>query len=61
LLILVASIFFGLVGPGAYSLDALLGINLPGAILFIGLSVLALVVVGIGILSSQAKAAARAS
>lgn len=60
LLILFVSIFFGLAGPGAYSLDALLGINLPGALLFMGLAVLALVVVGLGILNSNTQAAPRA-
>lgn len=56
---MVVSIFFGLAGPGGYSLDRLLGITLPQAPLFIGLAVVALIVDVIGIqLSSQAQAAA---
>jgi len=59
LLILVVSVFLGLAGPGAFSLDALLRINLP-AVVFIGLAVLALVVVVIGIQLSKSQEAARA-
>ena len=53
LLILFVSVFFGLAGPGAYSLDVLLGINLPGALLFTGSAVLTLLVVGTGMLISR--------
>lgn len=60
LLIMFVSIFFGLAGPGAYSLDTLLGINLPGTALFIGLAVVAVIVVSIGIQVSKSQAPAQA-
>ncbi|HEY5139636.1 MAG TPA: DoxX family protein, partial [Methylococcales bacterium] len=57
LTILVVSLFFGLAGPGTFSLDALLRINLPGRALFIVCALLASVVVGIGILVSTRQKA----
>jgi putative oxidoreductase len=56
---MVLAIFFGLVGAGAYSLDALLGIRLPQAPLFLGLALAALVVVAIGIRTSNQASIAR--
>ena len=53
LLLLIASITIGLIGPGSYSLDTLFGINLPQALLFGALAVAALLVDAIGILSSR--------
>jgi putative oxidoreductase len=53
LMLLVVSIAIGLIGPGRYALDALLGINLPEALLFGVLAVAALLVDVIGILSSR--------
>jgi putative oxidoreductase len=53
ILILVVSVFFGLGGPGAYSLDTVLGIDLHIVRLFVGLAVAAAVVVGAGILTSK--------
>jgi putative oxidoreductase len=53
LMLLVVSITIGLIGPGSYALDALLGINLPEALLFGVLAVAALLVDVIGILSSR--------
>jgi putative oxidoreductase len=53
LLLLVVSITIGLIGPGRFALDTLLGINLPEALLFGVLAVAALVVDVIGILSSR--------
>lgn len=59
LTLMVLSVFFGLAGPGSYSMDRLLGIHLPQAPLFIGLAVVAVIVDLIGIqISSQAQAAA---
>lgn len=56
---MVLGIFFGLVGAGAYSLDALLGITLPAVPLFLGLAVVALIVVLIGMRISAQPAASR--
>lgn len=53
LLLLIASIAIGLIGPGSFSLDILFGINLPQALLFGILAVAALLVDAIGILSSR--------
>jgi putative oxidoreductase len=53
LTLLIVSIALGLIGPGGYSLDVLLGINLPEALLFGVLAVAALLVDVIGILSSR--------
>ncbi len=58
LLILMVSIFFGLAGPGGYSLDALLGVNLP-LLVFLGSALIAIVVVSVGILVSNSKPAAK--
>ena len=49
----VTLIAIGLIGPGAYALDTLFGINLPQAPLFGVLAVAALLVDAIGILSSR--------
>lgn len=54
LTLMVTSIFFGLAGPGDYSLDHMLGLALPEVGLFIGLAVAAAIVTGAGILISQA-------
>lgn len=53
-LLMFISIFFGLFGPGKYSLDALLGYPLPQAPLFLVLAAAALVTVLIGIQVSNA-------
>jgi len=53
LVLLVASITIGLIGPGSYALDALFGIVLPEALLFGVLAVAALLVNVIGILVSR--------
>jgi putative oxidoreductase len=53
LVLLIVSIAIGLIGPGAYALDTLFGINLPQALLFGVLAVAALLVDAIGILSSR--------
>jgi putative oxidoreductase len=61
LVLLVVSAVLGLVGPGAYSLDALLGIVLPTALIFwVGLLGV-IVVVGYGLSLNRQKAAAAAS
>ena len=53
LVLLVASITIGLIGPGSYALDALFGIVLPEALLFGMLAVAALLVDVIGILVNR--------
>jgi putative oxidoreductase len=53
LVLLVASIAIGLMGPGSYALDALFGIVLPEALLFGVLAVAALLVDVIGILINR--------
>ncbi len=53
LVLLVASITIGLIGPGGYSLDTFFGIVLPEAMLFGVLAVAALLVDVIGIFSSR--------
>jgi putative oxidoreductase len=58
LVLLVVSFVLGLVGPGAYSLDALLGITLPSTLIFwIGLAGV-IVVDGYGLLLTRQKAPA---
>jgi len=53
LILMIASISIGLMGPGNYSMDILLGINLPQALLFCVLALAALITDGIGILISR--------
>jgi putative oxidoreductase len=53
LILMIASITIGLMGPGNYSLDTLFGIHLPQSLLFCVLAVAALLVDAIGILSSR--------
>lgn len=53
LMLLIASIAIGLSGPGEYALDTLFGINLPQALLFSILAIVALLVVAYGILNSR--------
>ena len=53
LLLLIVSIAIGLIGPGAYAVDTLFGINLPQAPLFGVLTVAALLVDAVGILISR--------
>jgi putative oxidoreductase len=53
LILMIASIAIGLMGPGKYSLDALFGINLPQALLFSVLALAALLVDATGILISR--------
>jgi putative oxidoreductase len=53
LILMIASITIGLMGPGKYSLDTLFGINLPQALLFCVLALAALLVDAIGILISR--------
>src|SRR5215212_2698033 len=49
LVLLVVSAVLGLVGPGSYSLDALLGIALPTTLIFWAGLVLAIIVAAIGL------------
>ena len=56
--LMAVSIALGLLGPGGYSLDALFGIALPEALLFVVLAVAALLVDIIGLLTSRQAAAA---
>jgi putative oxidoreductase len=51
--ILSAAVAIGLIGPGSYSLDALLGIRLPSPVLFIVLAAAALAVDLIGLAISR--------
>lgn len=53
LVLLVASMAIGLIGPGSYALDTLFGIALPEALLFGVLAVAALLVDVIGILINR--------
>ena len=56
LVLLISSAVLGLIGPGAYSLDALLGIVLPTSLIFwVGLIAVA-VVVGYGISLTRQRA-----
>src|SRR6185295_3479667 len=50
LVLLITSAALGLVGPGRYSLDALLGIALPTALIFWAGLVAVILVVGYGLL-----------
>ena len=54
--LLAGGVTIGLTGPGSYSLDVLLGINLPSPLLFLGLAVAALLVDVIGLLISRPAA-----
>ena len=58
LVLMTVSIALGLIGPGNYSLDALFGIVLPGALLFGALAVTALLVDIIGLYISRPAAIA---
>jgi putative oxidoreductase len=49
LVLLIVSAVLGLLGPGSYSLDALLGITLPTTLIFWGGLVLAIIVAAIGL------------
>jgi putative oxidoreductase len=60
LVLMTVSITLGLIGPGSYSLDALFGISLPEALLFVVLAVAALLVDVIGLLISRSTAVAQA-
>jgi putative oxidoreductase len=53
LMLMIVSIALGLIGPGSYSLDTLLGIHYPQPFLFLVLAVAALLVDAIGILISR--------
>lgn len=57
LALLAIAVAVGIVGPGAYSLDALLGLRLPDVDVFGALAVAALVVDAIGLLISRPAAA----
>jgi putative oxidoreductase len=58
LVLLIISAVLGLVGPGSYSLDALLGIGLPTTLIFwVGL-VLAIIVAAIGLTMNNRQTAA---
>ena len=56
LVLLVSSAVLGLVGPGAYSLDALLGIVLPTSLIFWAGLVAVVVVVGYGLSLTRQRA-----
>ena len=60
LLLMTVSITLGIIGPGSYSLDALLGIALPEALLFGVLAVASLLVDIIGLRISRPAAVAQA-
>ena len=49
LVLLIVSAVLGLVGPGSYSLDALLGINLPTTLIFWAGLVIAVIITAIGL------------
>jgi putative oxidoreductase len=49
LVLMVVSAVVGLLGPGSYSLDALLGITLPTTLIFWGGLVIAIIVTAIGL------------
>src|SRR5215831_15198467 len=51
--LLTAALTIGLIGPGPFSLDALLSIRLPYPLLFVLLVLAALIVDGVGIYSSR--------
>jgi putative oxidoreductase len=55
LVLLVVSAVLGLVGPGSYSLDALLGISLPTTLIFWAGLVVAVVVTAIGLTMNSRK------
>jgi putative oxidoreductase len=57
LVLLIVSAVLGLVGPGSYSLDALLGIVLPTGLFWAGL-VLAIVVAAVGLTMNSRQTAA---
>jgi putative oxidoreductase len=56
--LLAGGVTIGLTGPGSYSLDVLLGINLPSPLLFLALAVAALLVDVIGLFISRPAAVA---
>jgi putative oxidoreductase len=58
LVLLVVSAVLGLLGPGSYSLDALLGIVLPTTLIFWAGLVIAIVVAGVGLLMNSRQSAA---
>jgi putative oxidoreductase len=57
--LLASSLAIGLMGPGSYSLDALLGIALPQTLLFGVLAAAALLVDVIGLINSRSPLAAQ--
>jgi putative oxidoreductase len=57
LVLLIVSAVLGLVGPGGYSLDALLGITLPTTLIFWAGLVLAIIVAAIGLTMRNRQAA----
>lgn len=59
LTIMFISLFFGLAGPGTYSIDAVLGLDYAQPYLFTGLAVVTAMVVGIGILISKPDGSSR--
>jgi putative oxidoreductase len=58
LVLLVVSAVLGLIGPGSYSLDALLGIVLPTTLIFWAGLVIAIIVAAIGLAMNSRQAAA---
>lgn len=61
LALLAVAVEFGIAGPGDYSLDALLKLNWPGALIFGALAVVAIIVDVIGILMTRQAAPAPAA
>lgn len=57
LTLLVTSFILGLIGPGRYSLDALLGVILPTSMIFWSGLVLVAIVVAYGLIASKQQAA----
>jgi putative oxidoreductase len=58
LVLLIVSAILGLVGPGSYSLDALLGIVLPTTLIFWAGLVIAIIVAAIGLMMNNRQTAA---
>jgi len=57
LVLMVVSAVVGLLGPGSYSLDALLGITLPTTLIFWGGLVIAIIVTAIGLTMNNRQTA----